>query len=156
MVKISILLMYRRIFDTEAFKKATWVVGTACVAWAIAAILCLVFQCHPMSGMWNPEDTFTNKCINLQAYYRAVASSNMALDVVILFMPLYMVWRLKLEASQKLMLSGIFALGGLVCVASLMRIITVTLIKGADLTCELTIPKLYPRVRQLTCFMQTL
>lgn len=146
MVKISILLMYRRIFDTEAFKKATWVVGTACVAWAIAAILCLVFQCHPMSGMWNPEDTFTDKCINLQAYYRAVASSNMALDVVILFMPLYMVWRLKLEASQKLMLSGIFALGGLVCVASLMRIITVTLIKGADLTYSLTTPYMWSQL----------
>ena len=41
------------------------------------------------------------------------------------------------------MLSGIFALGGLVCVASLMRIITVNLIKGADLPCKLTIPRLY-------------
>lgn len=139
MVKISILLMYRRIFDTEAFKKATWVVGTACVAWAIAAIFCLVFQCQPFSGMWNPEDTFTDKCINLQSYYRAVASSNMALDIIILCMPLYMVWKLKLEASQKLMLSGIFALGGLVCVASLMRIITVNLIKGADLPCKLPV-----------------
>ena len=136
MVKISILLMYRRIFDTEAFKKATVVVGTACVAWAIAAILCLIFQCHPFSGLWTPEDTFTNKCIDLQAYYRAVASSNMALDIIMLCMPLFMVWRLKLEPSQKLMLSGIFALGGLVCVASLMRIITVSLIKGADLPCK--------------------
>lgn len=145
MVKISILLMYRRIFDTEAFKRATWIVGAACVAWAIAAIFCLVFQCHPVSGMWNPKDTFTDKCINLQAYYRAVASSNMALDVVILCMPLYMVWRLKLEASQKLMLSGIFALGGLVCVASLMRIITANLIEGVDLPCKLTLPEMRPR-----------
>ncbi|KAL9134101.1 MAG: hypothetical protein Q9175_004718 [Cornicularia normoerica] len=146
MVKISILLMYRRIFDTEAFKTATWVVGTACVAWAIAAVLCLVLQCHPFSGLWNPEDTFTNKCINLQAYYRAVASSNMALDVVILCMPLYMIWRLKLEASQKLMLSGIFALGGLGCVASLMRIITVNLIKGADLPYSLTTPYMWSQL----------
>ena len=67
----------------------------------------------------------------------------MALDVIILCMPLYMVWRLKLDASQKLMLSGIFALGGLVCVASLMRIITANLIKGADLPCKLTITTLY-------------
>ncbi|KAL9064748.1 MAG: hypothetical protein Q9161_008677 [Pseudevernia consocians] len=146
MVKISILLMYRRIFDTEAFKKATWVVGVACVAWAIAAVLCLVFQCHPFSGLWNPEDTFTSKCINLQSYYRAVASSNMALDIIILCMPLYMVWRLKLEASQKLMLSGIFALGGLVCVASLMRIITVDLIKGADLPYSLTTPYMWSQL----------
>ena len=155
MVKISILLMYRRIFDTEAFKKATLVVGAACVAWAIAAIFCLIFQCHPFSGLWNPELTFTNKCINLQSYYRAIASSNMALDIIILCMPLFMVWRLKLEASQKLMLSGIFALGGLVCVASLMRIITVNLIKGADLPCKLTILTVFER-KPLTCLLQTL
>lgn len=146
MVKISILLMYRRIFDTDAFKKATWVVGAASVAWAIAAILCLIFQCHPFSGLWNPQDTFTSKCFNLQAYYRAVAGSNMALDVIILCMPLYMVWRLKLESGQKLMLSGIFALGGLVCVASLMRIITAVLIKGSDLTYSLTTPYMWSQL----------
>ncbi len=143
MVKISILLMYRRIFDTEAFRKATWIVGAACIAWTIAAVVCLICQCRPFSGLWNPEYTFTAKCIDIQAYYKAVAASNMALDVIILCMPVYMVWKLKLDASQKLMLSGIFALGGLVCVASLMRIITAHLIKGADLPCKLTIPKSY-------------
>ena len=65
----------------------------------------------------------------------------MALDIIMLCMPLFMVWRLKLEPSQKLMLSGIFALGGLVCVASLMRIITVSLIKGADLPCKFRLPE---------------
>ena len=155
MVKISILLMYRRIFDTAAFKRATWIVGTACVAWGIAAVFCLIFQCQPFSGLWNPEDTFTDKCIDLQAYYRAVASSNMALDVIILCMPLYMVWKLKLEASQKLMLSGIFALGGLVCVASLMRIITVNLIKGADLPCKVMILTVL-QTSPLTFLLQTL
>ena len=79
----------------------------------------------------------------------------MALDIIILCMPLYMVWRLKLEASQKLMLSGIFALGGLVCVASLMRIITVNLIKGADLPCKLLTLVVFWS-RPLTLRLQTL
>lgn len=57
--------------------------------------------------------TFTNRCIDLQVYYSAVAGTNMALDIVVLCLPLWMVWRLKLDAGQKFMLSGIFALGAL-------------------------------------------
>lgn len=113
MVKISILLLYRRIFNTSAFRKMSLAVGAACVGWAIAAILCLIFQCNPISGLWNPAYTFTDKCINLQAYYRGISGAHMGLDIILLAMPIYMVWNLRLDASQKLIVSGIFMLGSL-------------------------------------------
>lgn len=88
-------------------------VGAATIAWSIAAILCFVFQCHPISDMWNPAAMFTNHCINIRAFYAGISGSNMALDIIALCMPVYMVWSLKLKAGQRLVLSGIFALGGL-------------------------------------------
>ena len=89
-----------------------------CIAWGIAAMLALIFQCHPISGMWNPADTFTNKCIDIKTYYAGIAGSNMGLDIILLAMPIYMVWGyngtgLRLQTSQKLMLTGVFLLGGL-------------------------------------------
>ena len=68
--------------------------------------------------MWNPADTFTDKCIDLKAYYIAIAASNMALDIILLAMPIYMVWGyngtgLLLPMSQKVMLTMVFLLGGL-------------------------------------------
>lgn len=63
--------------------------------------------------MWTPEDTFTDKCIDLKAYYAGIAGSNMALDIILLLIPLYMVWCLGLSTGQKIMLTGIFMLGGL-------------------------------------------
>ena len=118
MVKLSILLLYRRVFDVRICRIATIILLLVCVAWGIAAILALLFQCHPISGMWNPADTFTDRCIDLKEYYVGIASSNLGLDVILLVMPIYMVWGyngtgLRLQTSQKLMLTGVFLLGGL-------------------------------------------
>lgn len=113
MVKISILLLYRRIFDTRNFKRATLIVGIACVSWLIAALLCLAFQCHTLAERYAADSLFSDQCINLKAYWAAITGSNMGLDIIILCMPLYMVWNLELAIRQKIALSGIFALGAL-------------------------------------------
>lgn len=68
--------------------------------------------------MWNPADTFTDKCIDIKAYYAGIAGSSMGLDVILLAIPIYMVWGyngtgLHLPTSQKLMLTIVFLLGGL-------------------------------------------
>lgn len=113
MAKISILLLYRRIFPTQAIKNATLVIGVACVMWAIAAVCCVIFQCHPISGAWTPEDLFTDRCIDLRTYFQCVSGAHMGFDIIILCMPLRMISKLELPVDQKLMLSGIFMIGGL-------------------------------------------
>ena len=113
MVKLSILLLYHRIFDTLKFKRMNLIVGIACIGWLIAALLCLAFQCHTNAERYDADTLFSDQCIDLKAYWVAVTGSNMALDLIILCMPLYMVWRLRLANHQKIALSGIFALGGL-------------------------------------------
>lgn len=113
MVKISILLLYRRLFDTFNFGRATVIVGMACVAWLLAALLCLAFQCRTEAERYNADSLFSDQCIDVKAYWIAITSTNMAFDLIILCMPLYMVWNLRLATRQKLALSGIFALGAL-------------------------------------------
>ncbi|KAL8815107.1 MAG: hypothetical protein Q9223_005721 [Gallowayella weberi] len=132
--KISILLLYRRIFSTRRFRQATTIVGSLCVGWCIAAIVADIFQCRPIHAAFDPEKLFTNRCMNLQAYYRGVTASNLVLDLIVLSMPLCMVWKLTLDTKQKISLSGIFLLGGLVCVASLMRLMTTGDLKAKDFT----------------------
>ena len=113
MAKISILLLYRRIFATKAFRKATLILVVACIMWAIAAICCVIFQCRPVSGAWTPTDLFTEKCIDLRTYFQCISGAHMGFDIIILCMPLHMIYKLELPAAQKLMVSGIFMLGGL-------------------------------------------
>lgn len=72
-----------------------------------------LFQCRPFKAAFDPEDLFTDRCIDLQAYYWGTTGANLILDVVILALPLHMVWGLKISRKQKLGLSGIFLLGSL-------------------------------------------
>ena len=140
--RLSILLLYRRIFDTPGFRVAILCAAAVCGCWLIAAIFAGIFQCHPIGAAFNPDDLFTEKCFNMQAYYHGVIASNLIVDVIVLSLPVSMVWQLKLRVSQKLGLSALFLLGGLVCVASLMRIISVGDLKNEDLSCPSTSPLL--------------
>jgi len=125
MVKISILTLYRRIFSTSAFRKKIvivgchcWVsllgviVGIACLIWFFIAFLMDLFQCHPFKDAFNPEYLFTSHCVNLQGFYWGITAAYLVLDVVVLSLPLHMVWNLQLPTKQKLLLSGVFLLGG--------------------------------------------
>ena len=113
LVKLSILLLYRRIFVTEGFRRTTIYVGIICVAWFFIAVFMDLFQCHPFKAAFDVELLFTDQCINLQTYYWGISAGNLALDVVLLYLPLHMVWGLQLPKRQKFTVSGIFMLGGL-------------------------------------------
>ena len=112
-VRISVLLLYRRIFRLRPFKLAVSVVGVLTVAWWLAAVLVELFQCRPVRAAWDIRLESTSHCVNFQAYYYGIAGSNLTLDCVTLAMPLFMVWRLQMATRQKLLLSGVFLLGGL-------------------------------------------
>ena len=112
-VKISILLLYRRIFDTAAFRKKTLIFGILCITWFLIAICVEIFECHPLSDAFIPKMLYTDHCIDIQAYYEGVTSTNMAIDILMLLLPVHMVWGLSLPIRQRILLSGIFMLGGL-------------------------------------------
>ena len=112
-VKLSILLLYRRIFVSQRFKRTTIYVGLICLAWFFIAVFIDLFQCHPFKAAFNVEVIFTDQCIDLQAFYWGITAANVTLDVILLYLPLHMVWSLQLPKRQRLALSAIFMLGGL-------------------------------------------
>lgn len=112
-VRISVLLLYRRIFVTEAFRRFTLVIGALCIVWAFANVFGQVFLCSPMSAAWHPNLIFSDKCKDVQAMYYGVSISNMLLDIIILCLPLPLIWGLPLSWSKKFGLCGIFSLGSL-------------------------------------------
>ncbi|KAI4209740.1 MAG: hypothetical protein LQ351_007336 [Letrouitia transgressa] len=137
-VKISLLLLYRRIFSISRFRHVAALIGGLCVTWYLAAIFADIFQCRPFSAAFEIQNLFTPKCIDEQAYYRGIITSNVILDVLVLAIPIAMVWRLQLKRSQKVSLSCIFLLGGFACVASFMRIATIGDIQHEDLSYNIT------------------
>lgn len=109
--KISLLLMYYRIFRVPYFKKMAWAVGTFVMVWVVTITFLFIFICVPVAKMWYPE--LPGKCINQVATWIANAASTIFTDLIILLMPLPPVWGLKLGKREKIGLTAAFGLGSL-------------------------------------------
>jgi hypothetical protein len=109
-VKVSILLLYRRLF-TPFLSIVTLVLGIIVVCWCVAGVLVTTFQCDPIAAVWDFK--LDANCIDPVAFSLAIALSGVLADLIVLCLPLQMVWRLHLPTRQKLVLSMIFGLGGL-------------------------------------------
>ncbi|KAK0517030.1 hypothetical protein JMJ35_000185 [Cladonia borealis] len=119
-IKISILLLYRRIFVTNcinrSFNISLWCTGGFVYMYCFVQAILTVFHCKPVNMLWDP--TVKGTCINYDDVLITMASLNIGTDVLILCLPLPQLWRLQLPASTKRHLVGIFLL---VCIASIIR-----------------------------------
>lgn len=115
LVRVSILLLYRRIFDIRSFRIVTTGLIALCVAWGISICAANIFQCHTIADAFRPEvvGALDGRCINLQAMFYGTLGTGFTLDLVILALPFPRIWNLRLERRQKLELTAILGLGGL-------------------------------------------
>ncbi|KAI9681517.1 MAG: hypothetical protein M1817_002801 [Caeruleum heppii] len=133
--KLSILLFYYRIFPTQHFRRAAYVVGGFIVFWCVGTIFASVFECKPVSYFWNQAIPGTEgKCVNVNIYYLLSGLITIITDVIILILPMPVVWKLQIPKSQKFALTGIFVLGFFCVVASAVRIPLVWTVLTTDPT----------------------
>ncbi|RAH83220.1 hypothetical protein BO86DRAFT_388091 [Aspergillus japonicus CBS 114.51] len=110
-IKVSILLMYARIFPTRNFRLAAIILGGIAVGWVLAIICVSVFQCDPIAKAWNP--TLPGSCINLKGSFIGNAVPNIVTDVAILSLPVHVVWGLHASLTHRLSVITVFLLGSL-------------------------------------------
>jgi len=111
LIKLSILLFYRRIFATQQFRQWTNIVGALVILWMLTNNFTAAFQCNPLRKAWEIETP--GHCFNPLSYITGVHTTNLVLDIVILALPVSAVWRLQLSLAKKISVAGIFLLGGL-------------------------------------------
>ena len=111
LIKISILLLYNRIFVLPKFQ----IIVNLCMALflciGIANWLLDWFFCTPISFYWDKTEPGT--CVDNYKSYMAGGALNIFMDVVLITLPIPVVWSLQLPKKQKLSVIGIFAMGGL-------------------------------------------
>ncbi|KAI7782218.1 hypothetical protein LA080_013764 [Diaporthe eres] len=111
-VKISILLLYKRIFSIPSFRIAVWIAIVFVSLWGIAMILIVAIQGNPADFVragaagelyaWRLDPAIVG--------YTQVGSS-LILDVVILCFPLPIISTLHMPTKRKVMVGAIFWLG---------------------------------------------
>ncbi|KAI1073698.1 hypothetical protein F5B20DRAFT_586971 [Whalleya microplaca] len=123
LIKLSILTFYRELFAiSKTFQRWNWAASALCIIWLIVVTFCNVFQCSPPSALWEHLGS-TEYCMASGPLWLGYELTNFFLDILVLVLPVVMVHRLKLRTAQKWSVASIFLLGGLVCVASIIRMV---------------------------------
>ncbi|KAL4747554.1 hypothetical protein BDW72DRAFT_209501 [Aspergillus terricola var. indicus] len=143
--KLSVLLLYRRLFAvSKPLRTATWIVGAIAVASYIAAVFGLVFATDPVHAQWQPW--VPHRSIHNEAFWIAMGAINAALDFTIFCMPQPIVWRLHQTRQRKVLVSLVFALGGFVCIASIVRLYYMATIDVNNATYTMSTPGIWTMI----------
>ncbi|RHZ61788.1 putative integral membrane protein [Aspergillus thermomutatus] len=123
LTKISILLFYLRVFPARSFRIMTYAVIGLNTCYLIVFVLISVFQCKPIKGAWLHWDGEGHySCNNINAQGWAAAAINMALDLIVMALPLRELYRLNLSLRKKLFVMSMFSLGLFVTLVSIIRL----------------------------------
>ncbi|KAJ6114835.1 hypothetical protein N7486_000613 [Penicillium sp. IBT 16267x] len=133
-VKMSIVLLYYRIFPVTWFRRVLYGISFLVLGWGIAIIVTAGFQCQPYDYFWKQytDPTAEGSCIDVYAFFLSNGSLSVFTDFVILICPISMVWRLQMPMRRKLTVLGIFLLAGFACVAGVIRIYFLTQMYAND------------------------
>lgn len=112
--------MYFRIFPSRTMKIGCHALAGLSTMWWIGNVFASAFQCQPVAKAW--DKSIPGTCFNNAQFFLVVIWPNIAIDVLILCLPVWEVRRLHLPRKQRLALCGIFLLGAGVIVISGIRL----------------------------------
>ena len=131
--KLSLLALYWRIFRVTTARLPLQIVAAVNIGWMLAAVreiqvlevnrllltlgqtLVGIFSCIPVQGFW--DLTIKSRCIKYPVFFTSNEAFTIALDLVVLLMPVYFIAQLQQSLSQRISISSTFLLG-LVSVSS--------------------------------------
>ena len=85
------------------------------LGWFITFFFATLLQTVPISGNWELSGNGPTPRTSIDKYsmYICGAVLEIALDIVTLILPLFVIWRLQMPTTQKWQVSGMFLLGSL-------------------------------------------
>jgi hypothetical protein len=110
-IKISVLLMYHRIFPVRTTKIGGYILGGITIAWMISAEFVAIFQCIPVAASYIPD--LPGKCVNNKAALIGIGVPNFVTDIFILALPARLIWRLHASLWQRVSILLVFLSGSL-------------------------------------------
>lgn len=111
--RMSALLFYARVFTTHKkwFRIALRVSGAMIVVQTLLGLLLSVFQCSPTQAYWTIDTDTEGDCTRVGFSNIFILIFYVAIDIVILLLPIPILWRLSIRPLQKLLIACLFVSG---------------------------------------------
>ncbi|KAF7892849.1 uncharacterized protein EAF02_000387 [Botrytis sinoallii] len=127
LVKLSLILFYRRVFTRNAaprFNIVTWFMIFIIIIWTLSFFFSILFICGgDFSAYWTSTIVEKAHCVDTDMLHNAFAISDVVTDFVIISLPVPMIFGLHLTVARKIGILAIFSLGALTIAASIVRMI---------------------------------
>jgi hypothetical protein len=120
LLKISILLLYRRLQHGSRGHMIIYILLAFVVAQYIQAFFGTMFICNRIGGSWDLS-TLPNGCIDIPTFFLAQAGLNILSDMLLLILPIPVILGLKISTRKRAILLSIVALAAVPCAASVVR-----------------------------------
>ena len=118
--KISILLLYRRLFHAgrsrtnRLYATAYWSAAGLTMLYPVIMFIVMAAACRPVSFWWEQYLGSTDgTCIDVVLFYLVFGVVNMIVDIVILTVPIPRILALQLNKRKKFSIMGVMLLGSL-------------------------------------------
>ncbi|KAK2754371.1 hypothetical protein FQN54_007015 [Arachnomyces sp. PD_36] len=124
LAKISVCLFLLRIFQSNVFRYITYSLIAVNASVAIVWILVDSFHCLPVHLAWTGWETpEAGQCIDFIASTYVNGIVNIAVDLVMVTVPVYEVLKLKLSRRKKLGVAVMFAVGLILTAVGIARVV---------------------------------
>jgi len=124
-IKGSLLLFYYSMTKFNWVHWSCYAIGAVTVLNTVGAFITPFVACHHVD-YWNHRLNPRECRIDTAKALIAYASVYMATDLAIWILPMPLVFQLKLQTTQKILAIVTFSLGGIACIASALRIWSIT------------------------------
>ncbi|KAK0516092.1 hypothetical protein JMJ35_002126 [Cladonia borealis] len=133
---LTILLQMMRIFVPTKRGLVYWLIQAFMWLNALfytANVLSVIFQCSPIHKAW--ISSIRGHCVDTNLNLVVTGTINVISDVLILILPLWTIWHLKMDIRAKMSVSVVFMAGIFANFAGIMRLVfSIRIINGTDLT----------------------
>ncbi|GAP85606.1 putative integral membrane protein [Rosellinia necatrix] len=129
--KLSVLFLYQRIFTTKAIKIWSYTLIALTVGYWISFLVVFLTTCTPdISQLWNPRPG--GFCRDLNIGQLGSVSTNLAIDVFVIILPMPFLWNLQMRMRNKVAVTMIFSLGLITIAIMIWRIVDLVSNKDVD------------------------
>ncbi|KAH8163457.1 hypothetical protein CIB48_g4790 [Xylaria polymorpha] len=124
-IRLSVIIFYFRIFPTKIVRRGGYILAAACISWFVAIEALNLATCKPIEFMW--DRSLNGHCISAPEGVIILGAANVVIDAVTVILPIHEVLKLNLSREKKLVIFGVFLIGGIACAASLARLVSISL-----------------------------
>ncbi|CAJ2510097.1 Uu.00g059970.m01.CDS01 [Anthostomella pinea] len=110
--KLSILLMYNRLFSTSgSFRLQVVILAVAVVGFWVGCTIADLLNCIPIKWTWLNSQVDPRYCFNYNIFWLVSGIVEACIDVPIILLPVRVVFGLQLSRSKKIAVAAVFLLG---------------------------------------------